>query len=153
MKNTLLNYDKFSSYKYIANDYTSILTLPELQDTTYIEYVQLDENQTIEQVSYALYGTPDYWDILVLINNRDPLFDMVYSFDIVDGIAGDKVLNYLSNYSGVYKADTFNRLKTITLADLETKNDNLRTLKIIKPVKMFDFIKIINSINLKNRIK
>jgi len=156
MKNTLLTYEKFSSHNYIANDYTSkdfknILTLPELQDTTFIDYVQLDENQTIEQVSYALYGTPDYWDVLILINNRDPLFDMVYSFDIIDDIAGDEVLKYLSNYSGMYRSDTFNRLKTITLHDLEIKNDNLRMLKIIKPDRMFDFIKIVNSLNLRNR--
>lgn len=156
MKNTLLTYDKFSSYKFIANDYTSknfknILSLPELNSTVYIDYIELDENQTMEQVSYALYDTPDYWDILILINNRDPLFDMVYNFDIVDNISSSRILEYLKNYSGTYKTNTVDNLKKITLQDLENKNDNLRTLKVIKPDKMFDFIKIVNSLNLKNR--
>lgn len=153
MKNTILKYDKIESQKFIAEDYTSkkfrkILTVPELSNTEFIEHIELMDNQTIEQISFILYGTADYWDLLVLINDIDPLFDMVYEFDVIETISEKTVSNYLSDYSGLYKQDTYARLKTLILNRNVQESEERRTIKIIKPEKLFDIITIINKLDI-----
>jgi len=151
MRNTLLKYDKISSKKFVAEDYTSkkfrkILEVPELSDSMYIDYIELIDNQTIEQISYILYGTPDYWDLLVLINDRDPLFDMSYEFDIQEEIAEARVQKYLQGYSGIYKADTYDRMKEYALTNMHDINEENRTMKIIRPERLTHIVKIIDDL-------
>jgi hypothetical protein len=153
MKNTVLKYDKIGSLSFISEDYTSkkisnIRNLPELSDADWVEYVELYDNQTIEQISYILYDDVNFWDMLVVINNIDPLFDMAYEFDILEQIAETKVQKYLEGYSGVYKNDTYERLKALTLAKETENNEINRQIKIIKPEKLYDFISILKEVEL-----
>jgi len=153
MKNTVLNYPNISCNKFTSEDYTSkkisnIRNMKELNDTNWIEYIELYDNQTVEQISYILYKSPDYWDLLLIINNKDPLFDMSYNFDILEKISEDRVQKYLDGYSGVYETDTYNRLKTLVLADEEKINEYNRQFKIIKPERLYDFINLLKDVKL-----
>jgi len=153
MKNTILKYDKIDGGSFISEDYTSkdmkkILELPELSNTEWIEYIELYDNQTIEQISFLLYDSADYWDILVIINDMDPLFDMSYEFDILEQLSENKVQKYLADYSGFYKVDTYDRLKELVLAKEVEQNEINRQIKIIKPEKLYDFINLVKSVKL-----
>lgn len=153
MKNSILKYDSISGGTFISQDYTSkkihnILTLKELSNSKWIEYVELYDNQTIEQISFVLYDTADYWDMLVTINNSDPLFGMSYEFDILDQISDNRVNKYLDSYSGSYKQDTFDRLKAVILSQEVEKNEDKRQLKIIKPEKLYDFLNLVKGLEL-----
>ena len=153
MKNTVLIYDSIESKQFIAEDYTSkkhskIRSLSEINNTEYIEYKELYDNQTMEQISYILYGTPDYWDLLVTINNKDPLFDMCYEFDILEKIAENRVQTYLQDYSGTYKGDTYERLKDLMLDKTTHENEEKRSIKIIKPSKIYDFLTLYNALDI-----
>jgi len=153
MKNSILKYDKISSKSFTSEDYTSkkyrkILEIPELNNTDYIEYIELIDDQKIEQISYTLYGTPDYWDLLVLINDRDPLFDMSYNFDIQEAIAEDIVQKYLSDYSGIYKGNTYTRMKEYVMYKIDKETEENRTLKIIKPSRIQEILKLINLLDI-----
>jgi len=153
MKNSVLKYDTISCDSFKSQDYTSkrykkIQEMSELSDSNYVEYINLIDEQTIEQVSYILYETPDYWDLLLIINNRDPLFGMSYNFDILNDISETKVGNYLSDYSGIYKNDTFERLKTIVLTLQTEKNEKNRVLKVIRPEKITDFLDAVRALDL-----
>jgi len=153
MKNTILKYDTIGSGSFVSQDYTSkqihnILSLQELSNTDWIEYIELYDNQTVEQISFLEYGTADFWDLLVVINNIDPLFDMSYEFDILEQITNNKVNKYLANYSGVYKQDTFDRLNKLILDEEIAKNEEHRLFKIIKKEKMFDFLNLVKGVKL-----
>jgi hypothetical protein len=153
MKNTVLIYDKISGSNFTSEDYTSkrisnIRNMKELNDSAWIEYIELYDNQTIEQISFILYDTPDYWDLLLVINDKDPLFDMSYDFDILEQISEDKVQKYLDGYSGVYKNDTYERLKEITLKEDQDANEMKRQLKIIKPDRLYDFMNLLKDVKL-----
>jgi len=153
MKNTLLNFDKIDGGDFIANDYTSrnfkqILDLPELSDSKWVEYIELYDNQTIEQISFLVYDNTNFWDILLIINNIDPLFDMSYDYDILNQISINKVNEYLAGYSGAYKQDTFDRLKSIVLAEETNMNETHRKFKIIKKEKLYDFLNLIKGMKL-----
>jgi predicted PhzF superfamily epimerase YddE/YHI9 len=153
MKNTVLKYDKIGSLSFISEDYTSkkmsnIRELPELSNADWVEYIELYDNQTIEQISYILYDSANYWDLLIVINNIDPLFDMSYEFDILEQISENKVQKYLADYSGAYKNDTYERLKALTLTKEVDKNEVNRQLKIIKPEKLYDFISLLKEVEL-----
>ena len=156
MKNTVIKYPNISCRQFTAQDYTDkkfkqILDLPELTDSTYVEHIELLDNQTIEQISYILYGSPDFWDILVLINNMDPLFSMSYDFDIIKDISKAKVQKYLEGYSGMYKNDTEERLDELVLHNNIEANEKRRTIRVIKKDRLGDFLKILNGIDFEIR--
>lgn len=154
MKNSTIKYDKRITENYTVEDYTSkdfrkIYNMPETKSTDWVEYITLNDGQTIEQVSQILYDNPDYWDILMLINGRDPLFDMPYNFDVLSNLAEAQISKYALEYSGVYKQETFNQLAVEKLAQLENRNEELRTLKVVKPSKINDFIKLLRTVEFK----
>jgi len=157
MKNTILNYDETLSgtnknNHITAQDYTSkyfrqLQLLKELKDSELVEHLELTDNQTIEQVSYILYDTADYWDILVLINNIDPIFDMVYNFDIVSDVADAKLEKYYDDFSVYINQTSKDRLREAFLKEEVKKNEDRRTIKVIKPTALSEFIKILVSLD------
>ena len=153
MKNTIIDPDLREINEFIYKDYTSrnyktILNIPEIYDTEYVDFVTINVNQTMEQVSYNLYGSADYWDILVLINDRDPLFDMPYDFDILTTLAQAKIDKYRENYSGVFNQVTMDSLQANLLTKLEAESDSFRTIKIIRSNKLASFLKIYRETNI-----
>ena len=153
MKNTIMTFDKREFTDEFINDYTSrnfrpIAQMQEVSDNIWIDYITLVDDQKVEQISQDLYGSPDYWDILMLINNRDPLFDMVYKFDVLSLIATNTIEKYASDYSGVYKQETFDDLAAEKLQQLQDESDVLRTFKIIRPSKISEFVKLLRTTNL-----
>jgi len=157
MKNTILNYDETlsgtSNGTYInAQDYTSkhfrqLQLLKELKDSEFVEQLELVDDQTIEQVSYILYGTADYWDILVLINTIDPIFDMAYNFDIVSDVADAKLEKYYNDFSVYINQASKDRLRKAFLDKEVQKNEDKRVIKVIKPTALSEFIKILVSLD------
>jgi len=138
---------------YQAVDYTSkkvnnIRNMPELNDTNYIEYAEMYNNQTIEQISYILYGTPNYWDLLLIINDKNPLFDMSYDFNILQQVAINSVNKYLLNYSGKYKSNTVERLTSLLTYEQEAKNEQNRQIKVIKPNMLNSFLNALKNVKL-----
>lgn len=157
MKNTILDFEEkiegtYNNTTYIAKDYTSkyfkqIKLLNILNDLTYIDYYELTDNQTIEQVSYILYDTPDYWDILVLINNIDPLFGMTYEFDVISDATDEQLDKYYKSFSEEILQETKDRLKNIFLKKNLEINENNRRIKVIRPDMITEFIKILINID------
>ena len=96
MINTLLTYDLEELDEFIVSDYTSkkvdIYNLfQEMKDNgtlaDFLEVYRISDDDKLERISYSIYGTPDYWDILLQINDRNPLFQMPYNLDTTFEIA------------------------------------------------------------------
>ena len=150
MKNEFYNFDTKDYDGYIVRDFafqtksSNILDLSESYDTAYVMYIQFEENQTFEMVSYILYGTTDYWDLLVALNDKNPLYDLFFSDDII--------VNYGETMTALYEERVSEQqLPTSTRNMLLDRyknygysiNDENKIIKIIKPLVLGDYLKVL----------
>ena len=151
------NYKDIKDYQ--VRDYTSLdlrfiienKELSEfLNDRDNVFFVNIDNNSLLEEISYRYYNNENYWDIILLINNLDPLFSLPFDFDLIYNLAESITDNYFSRdkydpYSGKYTDETKNRLFNILKEKLNKQNEINRTIKLIRQEKIQDFLKIFNS--------
>ncbi len=165
LKNSLLNFDKFTKTSVIPklspetdmfyiSDYTSkmlkeIAKLPAIVDGTHTQIYNLMDEEMIESVSFNLYNDEKYWDLLLIINNRDPLFGMAYSFDNIRQASIDKVQKYVDNtLRHGLSTERFNALTEEVFVEKYVENELNRTLIVIRPEMMQDFIRILRVNNI-----
>ena len=112
----------------------------------WFSYVLVPQNSTLEKISYDLYESKDYWDILLLVNERMPLFDMYYDYDIISE-AGETSLQEYENkvYRKKILSDVRERLRVKMQENYEAENENLKIIKYIKKNYIYDFINYINN--------
>jgi hypothetical protein len=148
LKNTLFNFGTTQIGNYIVQDYSrnkiwQISSLPEVQDKTYVTEITLEDNQTIEAISYILYNNEDYWDILLAINGISPLFDMTYDFDVIKISSSAYANEYINNFGLGFSELTKTRLIEEFREKFLNQNEENRNFKVIKPNRMNDFLKIL----------
>lgn len=151
------NYKDIKDYQ--VRDYTSLdlrfiienKELSEfLNDRDNVFFVNIDNNSLLEEISYRYYNNENYWDIILLINNLDPLFSLPFDFDLIYNLAESITDNYFSRdkydpYSGKYTDETKNRLFNILKEKLNKENEINRTIKLLRQERIQDFLKIFNS--------
>lgn len=136
MKNSVLNFereviDNISVTDYKTLDLNSLRDL--LNNKSYLKYIELKYNDLIENVSYKYYKNSAYWDLLLVMNNRDALFDMVYNFDTVVDIVDEITENYFrKDYQGKVSEEFilwYKENKKIKISNLNENNVILFILK------------------------
>lgn len=150
MKNTILNFDKEEVDNVIVSDYFSkkvdlysIIT-DNIRNEFFVLY-KLTDNDKIERISYELYSTTDYWDLLLLINDREAFCGMTYDYETCTA----NVESYIDVYEyNIYSNnDITDKRKSELLEEFYEKyklrNESNRYMYIIKPTKMQDFLKFI----------
>ena len=146
MKNTIVNYDKRVVGDYIVADYTSknfkdISTYMDSVDRSMFDHYVMQDDDKLERIALELYGIADYWDILLLINFRDPLFELPLNFDTLSNMADAKAATYKSDvYTGEMGDSTLALLAETFLAEMDKTNGDYSVLKIIKPSRIYEFL-------------
>lgn len=112
----------------------------------WFSYVLVPQNSTLEKISYDLYGSKDYWDILLLVNERMPIFDMYCDYDIISE-AGETALKEYEEkiYRKKILSDVRERLRVKMQENYEAENENLKIVKYIQKNYIYDFINYINN--------
>lgn len=136
MKNSVLNFEREVIDNISVTDYKT-LDLDSLRDLlnnkSYLKYIELKYNDLIENVSYKYYKNSAYWDLLLVMNNRDALFDMVYNFDTVVDIVNEITENYFQkDYQGKVSdkfIEWYKENKKIKISNLNENNIILFILK------------------------
>ena len=151
LKNTLYNFNSIKIGNYIIQDYSrnkinDIQYLPESSNPLFITHVSLEDNQTIEGISYTLYGSENYWDILLAINGIDPLFGMTYDFDTISDISQAKVDDFALKFGPTLLQSSKDRLLEQWSKEQDETNEGNRTFKVILPNRITDFIKILSDL-------
>ncbi len=92
MDKELLDFEDFEISKKNANfkikNYNSV-DLSEVRNYLgglnpgWFTYLQVTDNSKIEKVLYDYYKTDKYFDLILFLNDREMLFDMPYSSDII----------------------------------------------------------------------
>ena len=154
MINTLLTYELEELDEFIVSDYTSkkvdIYNLfQEMKDNgtlaDFLEVYRISDDDKLERISYSIYGTADYWDILLQINDRNPLFQMPYNLDTTFEIAEAMWNNYSDNiyFQSPLDSNLLQSLIDEEIERLKEKNEFYRFIYIIKTSKMNEFLKIL----------
>lgn len=150
MKNTVLTFDKEELDEFIVSDYFSKnFRLYEIKAnlSDYLDIRKVTDNDKLENISYSLYGTTDYWDILLLINEKNPLFDMPYDYDTVVDSATDfanKYIYYVYSQAPLVIGDAATEFTERIIAEFVEDNENNRYMYIVKATKIGEFLKVIN---------
>lgn len=161
MKNTVLNFDKeevnlnTTEFKdvnisnYFSKDinvYNILTDDDNIND--YIDTYKMSDDDRLERISYDLYGTTDYWDILMLINERSSLFEMSYNFDVISEDNTSFVDNYFNSiYSQapLLNAERIEALSSEYLTDNVSKNETYRYINVVKPSKITQFLTLLKA--------
>lgn len=136
MKNSVLNFEREVIDNISVTDYKT-LDLDSLRDLlnnkSYLKYIELKYNDLIENVSYKYYKNSAYWDLLLVMNNRDALFDMVYNFDTVIDIVDEITENYFrKDYQGKVSEQFIEWYKENKKIKISNLNENNVILFILK---------------------
>ena len=164
MKNTILDFDKiqtelgstwgtvdvpdyFSKKIHLDDLFSADLGI---DINEYLTTFRIADDDKIERISYQLYGTTNYWDILVLLNSKDPLFDLPYNYDLIsDNVTNfvDVYKNYIYAHAPLSDDERIDILTNQYLNERLQKTETDRFIKVIKPSKLNEFIKILKDNN------
>lgn len=150
MTNTLLKFDFEEVGDYIVSDYFSrnIKLFEFINDQIKKEYFtsyRMEDNDKIERISYELYGTTDYWDLILLINDREAICGNTYDFETCTA----NVESYINKYNiDIYSNNSITEERKSELLDefyekYKARNENNRYIYVIIPSKLQTFLKII----------
>lgn len=151
MKNSVIIFDTEEiDDKYIVPDYFSkdIAVYNIVTDMLpYLETYSISNGDKLERISYELYGTTDYWDILLMINERDPLFDMPFKYDIVEETV-EKIIDTYQNETftdAPLNQERTDILFNDRLEQAEIDNEEIRTMYVITPSLITDAISLLKT--------
>ena len=112
--------------------------------------VNVDANHSVESVAKKLYDDASYFDLILLLNNRDMIEDMPKSTDLLVDEVEDETLSYFKNYQGNIPSfeDSEGNQKTLIDVYLENKlqqrteeNVQNQTFLVLKPEYKKQFLR------------
>lgn len=157
MKNSLLKYgyllkDNMLVSNYSEKSFEKVSALIKTLGDEYFETYTLQECDKLERLSLEIYNTEDYWDIILIINAMNPLFDMPYDLGTLMDMSMVKSTNYIQNtYNNnntmpiehyEYMADVYNK-------EMIVKSDNNKNIIIIRPSMIQNFLKELYDIGIR----
>jgi len=146
LTNTITNYTRREIDGYAISDYKTIdLTvvydyMQKLPADTF-DWYQVQDDDKWERISLELYQNANYWDILLVLNQRDTLTGLPFRYDIVAQLAEDSIVEYQSlvYHTPLPTAEHDAMLGYIEPIAVE-KNEATRVIKIINPSSMNRFL-------------
>lgn len=131
----LLNIELFND-TYQIRDYTNNISIQSIIDKYKDNLLvrQINEDERIDLISYKIYGTTDFWDLLMILNNIKKHNELPVNYDKVVKRASNKHNEWLKIF-GKYKSSEDIQLKYQEFLDKEIQhNEKFRYLKYINPV-------------------
>jgi len=158
MNNTLLQYEMEELDEFIVSNYFSkkidlYTILDEFKSkgeiNIYFSIYQIMENDKLERISYDIYGTSNYWDLLLALNDKSPLFDIPYDLDTIQSQASEIWNTYSEKiyFQAPLEPLILSNLIESEIEKIKTINENHRYIFIIKPSKLYEFLKILRERN------
>lgn len=150
MSNSIIKYDNYETIidgvKYLHKDYTSknfrnFYSFGNRQSSDFFKYIMAENNTTFEKISYDVYGSTKYWDVIMLLNNRDALFGLPTDYDTLSDIAMNKANKYSSSIRNISE-DRKNGLFEKYLSDIIEENEKKRNIKLVLPERISEFLKL-----------
>jgi predicted DNA-binding protein YlxM (UPF0122 family) len=148
LKNSIIDFTRQKVSDYNISDYNSI-SFNNIQDfikeldNNMFSWHQLQNNSNLEKVALDIYGNADYWDILLIINRRNPLFEFPYDFDTLSSMATEKAEKYVNTVFGVDLSAAVLEKMTESYKEKNVVNNEIyRVIKIINPSRIQEFLQL-----------
>ena len=98
MQNKYLKFDEIEFNNKIVQNTTSLNLLPDIPEKFYgneymLEY-KVDDDRLLEALSFELYDSTDYWDILFVYNKMSNMNELPVNYDIVLNKADKKMYEW-----------------------------------------------------------
>lgn len=148
MTNAVYKYSQLETNLKTHRDYTSVYYggLFELLQNykSYFMNYSVADDEKIENISYALYGSENYADVILLVNNEVFLWGLPYNSDVLyeQTETMEKFLRNQLNMSS--ESVDFEDIMEQYKLELESTNSIKRTFRVPKPESMNDVLRIIN---------
>jgi hypothetical protein len=94
----------------------------------YVRFYRINNFPRLDNISYDIYGTTDYWWIIAIINDiHDIMFDIPIDEDILHLVATDRAIAVY----GTLEAAGALTYRSAQLEELILENDSKRLIRII----------------------
>lgn len=137
MQNTVYTYDTLASKDYEVADFTSRyygnISKFLKQYSNYFTIYKLDDDEKIENVSYKLFNTTNYADLILAINEDTFLWNVPYNQDI-NAEQAELLAKVMLNSSDIANMDTYEKNAMIQIAQnsIDTLNEYKRNILVPK---------------------
>lgn len=119
-------------------------------DKNWIKEKRIPNNMTLEKVSYDLYQTTKYWDVILLLNERTPIWDMPYDYDVISEAGNTAINEFETEFYGKKVTErvmwdgvsTRDRIKNAYQEEASENNNLYCQIKYIDPNHIYDFINL-----------
>ena len=132
---------KVGDNSYKVNNYTNLIDIESIiakyKDS--IRTTRIDENERLERLSFRLYGTAQFWDLILILNGITSYLQLPTSYDKVVERA-DLIYKEWDKELGKNKSDEYKERKRAEFIELENqKNEKYRNIKYIEPSLIRNF--------------
>lgn len=157
LKNTLQTYERmavsmtdiegsgttetYSITDYTSVDHTKVRTFVDSLTLDYFDWYQLQNNTNLEKLALDLYGNADYWDVFIIVNHRNPLFEFPYDYDTLVNMVENKITEFTSKvYTKELSVEAYNALFENYKNEMVNDAEKFRVIKIVKPTRIYEFL-------------
>ena len=132
---------KVGDNSYKVNNYTNLIDIESIiakyKDS--IRTTRIDENERLERLSFRLYGTMQFWDLILILNGITSYLQLPTSYDKVVERA-ELINKEWDKELGKNKSDEYKERKRAEFIELENqKNEKYRNIKYIEPSLIRNF--------------
>ena len=129
-------YKTFKVTNYNSVDLTQVKKMLDGLDKDYFVWLKVNEGDKIEKVLFDYYKTSDYYDLILLVNSREMVFGMPYSYDVVLNAVDVDIQNYEYKVFGSLKESLSEKSKSRLVEKIDDQytsdNKQFLYLKVIK---------------------
>ena len=153
MFNTVYNYNSREYENFEFQDYTSIY-FGDLEKTIkdypqYFEFIEVSDDDKIENISYQRYGSENYADLILACNTENFLWSTPYNQDVMLDYL-DSIMNMINVSLNIeVKSDDISQdyldLKESIHNNIENENSQKRKFRVPKVEYISNVINIINN--------
>ena len=138
MKNKYLVFNNIDVDTNSLENVTELILLPEIPAKFFTEQFilkkEIQDNALLEALAYDIWGSTDYWDILMALNGMTSMFQLPVSHDLVLERANAKLEEWKALFKLIYSTtkqeDIDIRYQEI-LVEEEALNEKYRTINYI----------------------
>lgn len=140
----------FNIKNYNSMCLTKIKTYLQGLSSKYLLYLKVENDSKIEKICTDYYGNDNYCDLILLINQRDMVFDMAYSNDIVLSAIETDIEQYRNKvFKDPYKQfskTAYDKLYKKLSDEYYSNNSKFKYIKVINSAYISSVIININNI-------
>ena len=129
-------YKTFKVTNYNSVDLVQVKKMLDELDKDYFVWLKVNEGDKIEKVLFDYYKTSDYYDLILLVNSREMVFGMPYSYDVVLNAVDVDIQNYEYKVFGNLKESLSEKSKSRLVEKIDSQytsdNKQFLYLKVIK---------------------